>query len=437
MKKLIAFVAVSVLMLSSNLAYATGTETTTPEYNDYTLTTELNFAAVINNDGDVETSWDTYIPENFNYYKVVRSQENADPVYPDDGYIFVGAEGDTSYTDTAVPAGISYYRVCSIAKPERYCSPVVTIESEGSTVEPSEPVDPATLAEITLEGSENEDGSVDLSWTVDDDSKITAGFKIVYSKINEEPVYPGDSYAYLTDSALREYTLEGLKAGYTYYIRACQYNGNGVCLAYSNTITAVIDGTAEAEPTVYKAEDVTFTDTTEHWAVAYVDNIKNSCGVLGYEDEEGVPTGYFAPDSPITRAELVKMIVNCAYGELAESNVESFDDVDPAAWYAIYVFKAQKLGWVEGYEDGTFRPDDNVKRAEALKMILVSKIAVELITGGSIDFSDISGEEWFVDFVAYAVAEDIVDGYGDGTFKPENPITRAEAAKIISLVYSL
>jgi hypothetical protein len=437
MKKLIAFVTVSVLMLSSSLAYATGTETVAPEYNAYTLTTELNFAAVVNNDGNVETSWDTYIPENFNYYKVVRSQDNSDPVYPDDGYIFAGGEGETSYTDASVPAGISYYRVCSIAKPERYCSPVVTIESEGSTAEPEEPVDPAILAEITLEGSVNEDGTVDLTWIVDDDTKITAGFKIVYSKINEEPVYPGDSYAYLTDSAARTHKLEGLKAGYTYYIRACQYNGNGVCLAYSNTITAVIEGTAAAEPAVYKAEDVTFVDTTEHWAEAYADNLKNSCGVLGYKNEEGVPTGYFSPDSPITRAELAKMLVNCTYGELAASDVESYSDIDPAAWYAIYVFKAQKLGWIEGYDDGTFRPNNNVNRAEALKMILASKIAVELITGGSMDFSDISGEEWFVDYVAYAVAEDIVEGYSDGTFKPGNPITRAEAAKIISLVYSL
>ena len=435
MQKFLAFIVMSMLMLSANLAYAMETGTDTPEYNDYTLTEDLNFSAELTIEGKVETSWDTFIPENFNYYKVVRSQDNADPVYPDDGYIFVGGEEDTSYTDTEVPAGTSYYRVCSIAKPDRFCSPVVTITAEEAT--PQEPVDPELMAEIVLEGTANDDGTVSLSWTVDDESLITAGFKVVYSKINEEPVYPGDSYEYLTDSALREYSLEGLKGGYTYYIRVCQYDGNGTCLAYSNTVTAVIAGTASGDDSTVKPEDVTFVDTEAHWAQSYAENLKESCGVLGYKDTDGNPTGYFEPDAPITRAELTKMIINCQYGELAQQEVESYSDVDPGQWYAVYIFKAQKLGWVEGYDDGTFKPNESVNRAEALKMILASKIAVELITGGSIDFSDIEGNEWFVDYVAYAVAEDIVNGYGDGSFKPGNDITRAEAAKIISLVYSL
>ncbi|MFC1747830.1 S-layer homology domain-containing protein [Pseudomonadota bacterium] len=435
MRKLAAFLVLSVLLLSANLAYAGDTEPTTPAYNDYTLTEELNFTATLNDLGKVDTTWDTYIPTNFNYYKVVRSQENSDPVYPDDGYIFVGGEGDTSYTDTSVPAGTSYYRVCSIAKPDRFCSPVVTIDSEGGTTEPTEPVDPAV---ITLEGSVTEEGKVDLSWTVDDESLLISGFKIAYSKSNEEPVYPGDSYVYLDDNVVRSHLL-ALNGGYTYYIRVCQYDGAGNCVAYSNMVSAVIDGsvTVDDGKVTYKADDVTFVDTTAHWAEDYADKLKDTCGVLGYKDTDGVPTGYFDPDSPITRAELAKMIINCAHGELAAAEVETYPDVDPSEWYAIYVYKAKKLGWVEGYDDGTFKPNNSVNRAEALKMILASKIATDILTSTDENFSDIQGNEWYVMFVSYAVANDIVDGYSDGTFGPDKAITRAEVAKILSIVYML
>lgn len=75
----------------------------------------------------VVTKWSSYAhSEEFSYTKVVRSQKNGNPIYPDDGYIFY--TGDTSvltYTDTDVPDGKNYYRVCHITSTKRYCSKTV------------------------------------------------------------------------------------------------------------------------------------------------------------------------------------------------------------------------------------------------------------------------------------------------------------------------
>jgi hypothetical protein len=89
-------------------------------------------------------------------------------------------------------------------------------------------------------------------------------------------------------------------------------------------------------------------------------------------------------------------------------------------------------GIVRGYEDGTFRPDAPVGRAEAVRMLLKASRLDALNAGsGSQVFSDVTPGEWFMDDVAKAAALGIVQGYGDGTFRPGAPITRAEAALII------
>jgi predicted secreted protein len=76
-------------------------------------------------DGDkVTIKWSPYSQGGkFSYYKVVRSQSNTNPVYPDDGYIYYSSDVDTvSYVDSKVPAGTSYYRVCQVTSSERICS---------------------------------------------------------------------------------------------------------------------------------------------------------------------------------------------------------------------------------------------------------------------------------------------------------------------------
>ena len=102
---------------------------------------------------------------------------------------------------------------------------------------------------------------------------------------------------------------------------------------------------------------------------------------------------------------------------------ESHTDVDGI----IYV---QEHGIVQGYADGTFRPDASINRAEFTKIIVGALFAPE---GGKC-FSDVN-DEWFASFVCAAKTKGIIGGYPDGTFKPSQNISFAEAAKIIAAAF--
>ncbi|HRY29337.1 MAG TPA: hypothetical protein P5079_04780 [Elusimicrobiota bacterium] len=88
----------------------------------------IGFEAKMDN-GRVVARWKKYNRPDFKYYKLVRSSTNANPVYPEDGYIFVGSQKDqTSYVDESVESGQWYYRVCVITTGgQRWVSPVVTL----------------------------------------------------------------------------------------------------------------------------------------------------------------------------------------------------------------------------------------------------------------------------------------------------------------------
>ena len=98
------------------------------------------------------------------------------------------------------------------------------------------------------------------------------------------------------------------------------------------------------------------------------------------------------------------------------------------------IYTAVHYKVADGYGDGTFRPNDSVNRAEAVKMLtLAAQIQPETLTG-ALAFTDVSPTEWYASYVKSAADANIVSGYGDGTFGPEKYITRAEAAKIVTVV---
>jgi len=93
-------------------------------------------------------------------------------------------------------------------------------------------------------------------------------------------------------------------------------------------------------------------------------------------------------------------------------------------------------GIVEGYEDGTFKPDQEINRAEFLKIVLQAAD----IKGGECDtlpYSDVEASAWYYDVVCNATLKEIVEGYPDGTFRPAENINLAEASKIVAKVNAL
>lgn len=146
--------------------------------------------------------------------------------------------------------------------------------------------------------------------------------------------------------------------------------------------------------------------------------------ISGYED------GTFIPDGQITRAETASML----YGVLETSNKEidvTFSDLKDGAWYMYAVQAMTNAGIISGYTDGTFRPDRHITRAEFVTMLMRTK---DIQTFDVIPFTDVAADLWSADYIYTAYTNGYIDGYEDGTFQPDSPITRAEAVKIINEV---
>lgn len=164
-----------------------------------------------------------------------------------------------------------------------------------------------------------------------------------------------------------------------------------------------------------------------HWASPYLLKLSQR-GILNGAN------GDVKPDEYITRAELIKIIINAARLQQGyEPFVGYFSDVDSNDWHWTFIERAKKLALIEGYADGTFKPDSKINRAEALKIILKA-FKKDKSDVCEKSFADVRGNEWFYPYLCTATNLRIVSGYDDGKFHPERNVTRAETAKIVSLL---
>jgi hypothetical protein len=166
-----------------------------------------------------------------------------------------------------------------------------------------------------------------------------------------------------------------------------------------------------------------FTDVdSSHWASADIEKLSNKGYISGYED------GSFAPSNFITRAEFVT-IINKVKNVSATSG-KTFPDVSTDAWYANEIDKAVTAGFITGYDNGTVRPDACISRAE---VAVVCYKAWNLSPEGTLNFTDSDSiGSWAQSQVATLVSKNVLSGYEDGSFRPDDAITRAEVAKVVS-----
>lgn len=142
---------------------------------------------------------------------------------------------------------------------------------------------------------------------------------------------------------------------------------------------------------------------------------------------QGYGDGTFRPENNVTRAEFVR-IVNMAFGFTQKGN-EKFSDVNESDWYYDEVLKAVKQGYIQGYGDGTFRPNDKITREEACKII---GAILKASGDGRTKFKDEKEiSDWAIKYVDGLVDMGIIHGYEDNTFKPKNNATRAESVKTL------
>lgn len=106
----------------------------------------------------------------------------------------------------------------------------------------------------------------------------------------------------------------------------------------------------------------------------------------------------------------------------------AFSDIE-GHWAKNWIKKAVDLGFVSGYEDGTFKPDRTITRAEFSKLL---NNALHTEKKAKLGFSDVSEKEWFYEEIQKSVASGFFSGYENNTFRPNNPIKREEVAKVVN-----
>lgn len=153
---------------------------------------------------------------------------------------------------------------------------------------------------------------------------------------------------------------------------------------------------------------------------------------LETDDHKAYLTGYpdstFRADRNMTRAEVAQMF----YALLLDKNVtitKSFSDVPDDAWYATAVKTLASLGMMDGYPDGTFRPDEPITRAEFATVGLA--FAYDPLDA-SCSYYDVGANAWYYTYVAQATTYGWIGGYPDNTFRPGNNITRVEVCVIVN-----
>ncbi|MDA1208919.1 MAG: S-layer homology domain-containing protein [bacterium] len=220
-----------------------------------------------------------------------------------------------------------------------------------------------------------------------------------------------------------------------------------------NDGTEVENGTDPQENPclMYGGVGTPFADIEDHWGkdfITHIDQIRaKPTGAHLIEGETQIDREVFIPDENITRYELLRMILLGSCVPLindTESIGIEFRDFSPRSRprestdrsiKRQIIYTATSLGIIQGYKDGTIQPDATINRAEAMKiLILASQLQPLDDPYASSTFSDVPKDAWFEPFIRQMVEYAIIDGYGDGTIRPGNNITRAEASKIVLLI---
>ena len=147
--------------------------------------------------------------------------------------------------------------------------------------------------------------------------------------------------------------------------------------------------------------------------------------IRGYED------GTIRPEGNITRAEVATIFYRLLSSEALaafKTTENTFTDVDSDAWYNLSVSTLAKAGVISGYPDGSFNPNGKITRAELVSIATRFFTTIEV---GDSKFSDIAGH-WAAKAIDEAYIKGIIKGYNDGTFRPDQAVTRAEAMKIVN-----
>ncbi len=145
----------------------------------------------------------------------------------------------------------------------------------------------------------------------------------------------------------------------------------------------------------------------------------------------GRDTGNFDAEDNVTRAEVSAIFSRLITQKMVflDASASKFSDVTEDGWYAAYVKYLSNVGIINGYEDGTFKPDSAITRAE---FATVASRFFEIEAGEENHFTDVASNHWAKEYIDSAVIKGWLLGYEDGSFRPDQPIKRSEAVTIVN-----
>lgn len=238
---------------------------------------------------------------------------------------------------------------------------------------------------------------------------------------------------------------------YTLYINVrLDQNENKLYVSSMGAIRTNADGTWENIALIEMVNDepvrttnyITFHNTIDtgkddYYPIIIPTIINKDTGMLNKTDHFayviGYPDGTVHPNGQITRAEVATIFFRLLRDEVRDgafTTSNSYSDVAYGKWYNNPISTMSALGIITGYPDGTFKPNKPITRAE---FAAIAARFDETQSGKSATFSDVIGH-WAAKEIGIAYYNDWIKGYPDGTFKPDQNITRAEAMTLINRV---
>lgn len=285
----------------------------------------------------------------------------------------------------------------------------------------------------------------------------------------DENAVDGSTTLFLTSNG--EHLLLDFPAAGTYTFELQETNKTSTNVTYDDTVyTVVVEVAADnqdsnklvvtridalytdedgnvADKVIYisgetKSDVVTFVNTVDtgkddYYPIIIPTIINKDTGMLNKTDHFayviGYPDGTVHPNGQITRAEVATIFFRLLRDEVRDgafTTSNTYSDVAYGKWYNNPISTMSALGIITGYPDGTFKPNKPITRAE---FAAIAARFDETQSGKSATFSDVIGH-WAAKEIGIAYYNDWIKGYPDGTFKPDQNITRAEAMTLINRV---
>ena len=205
----------------------------------------------------------------------------------------------------------------------------------------------------------------------------------------------------------------------------------GSVSTYTTTVSQTEHGKVTVSPTsAYSGQTVTITVTPDEGYELSELTVTDSLGNKLTLTDKGDGTYTFTmPSRTVTVTAAFALIIPEVCDGGPDCPSYPFADLDIREWYHEYVDYVISNGLMNGYGDGIFGPDDDLSRAMLAEILfrLEGSVPVNYL----MQYDDVPAEEWYTEAVRWAASEGIVNGYGDGLYGPDDPITREQLAAIL------